>query len=148
MTPRFLFTLASAALALAPLAPRAAEGEKPAKPDAQATAETPEKGKRKGNAGRMPFRGKIKSVDAAKMTITLGGQEKDRVIHVTSETRIMMAGKPATFGDIKAGEEVGGQGRKREDGDVEALSLRVGPRPDNAGAKKKAPAGTPATPEP
>jgi hypothetical protein len=77
-------------------------------------------------------------VDDAKKTVTLGGREKDRVIHVTSETRLMKGGKPATFADIKAGEEVGGQGKKRADGDVDALSLRVGPRPDApAGAAKK-----------
>lgn len=143
MTPRFLLTLLAAALALAPLAPRAADD---AKPETKPAAEAPEKAKRKGNADRMPFRGKIKSVDAAKMTVTLGGQEKDRVIHVTSETRIMMAGKPAVFGDIKPGEEVGGQGKKRDDGEVEAISLRVGPRPETAGAKKKTPAEKPAAP--
>lgn len=144
MTPRILLTLLAAALALAPLAPRAADD---AKPEAGPATEAPEKAKKKGSTNRLPFRGKIKSVDAAKMTITLAGQEKDRVVHITSETRIMMAGKPAVFGDIKPGEEVGGQGRKRENGDLEATSLRVGPRPETAGAKKKAPAGKPAAPE-
>ncbi|MFN0068863.1 MAG: hypothetical protein ACKVYV_14655 [Limisphaerales bacterium] len=144
MILRVHLTLLAAALALAPLAPRAADD---AKPETQTSAETPEKAKKKGNSDRLPFRGKIKSVDAAKMTITLAGQEKDRVVHVTSQTKIVMAGKPAVFGDIKAGEEVGGQGKKRENGELEATSLRVGPRPEAAGAKKKAPAEKPAEPE-
>ncbi|MEW6305459.1 MAG: hypothetical protein AB1705_18435 [Verrucomicrobiota bacterium] len=81
-----------------------------------------------------PFNGKIKSSDSAAMTITVAGKEKDRVIHVTSSTRIMKEGKPATFGDAKAGEDIGGQVKKSADGKEEAVSLRFGPRPE--GAKK------------
>jgi hypothetical protein len=84
----------------------------------------------------IPFHGKISAVDKTAKTITLEGKEKGRLIHITSETRIMKAGKPATFDDATVGEEVGGRYHKVSD-KLEALSLRIGPRPEGTPKAKK-----------
>ena len=79
-----------------------------------------------------PFKGKITAADKTAQTITVGKQ----TYNVTSRTRFMKDGKPATFDDAKVGEEVGGQARK--DGDkLNLVSLRIGPKPEDAGEKKK-----------
>lgn len=133
--PPFLSLAAVAALAFAsPGRPvRAADTPAPAAAPGAAKKKAPE---------RLPFRGTVKATDDVAMTVTLGGQQRDRVFHLTSESRITKAGQPAVFGDIKPGEEVAGQYRRRENGELEILSLRVGPRPEAAPpAKKKSPAG-------
>lgn len=81
----------------------------------------------------IPFRGKIASVDTQAKTIKIG----ERVFHVTADTRIMKAGKPATLDDASAGEEVGGQYREGADKKLNVVSLRIGPRPDAATSPKK-----------
>lgn len=129
-----------AALTLAPLGLPARAADTPAPAEA-----APDAGKKKAS-DRLPFRGTIKSTDAVAMTITLGSQQRDRVFHLTSESRITKAGEPAVFGDIKPGEEVGGQYRRRGNGEMEVLSLRVGPRPEAAPSAKKKTATRPAPP--
>ena len=84
--------------------------------------------------GVIPFRGKLASVDKSAKTITVG----ERTFQITSETRIMKAGKPATLDDAVAGEEVGGQYKKAEDGKLVAGMVRFGPKPEGeSGGKKK-----------
>lgn len=78
----------------------------------------------------IPFAGKLGAVDKAAMSITLDGKNKKRTILVTPQTRILKAGKPATLEDAVIGEEVGGQAVKNADGQEEAVSLRVGPKPE------------------
>lgn len=118
-------------LALAPLGLPARAADTPAP-----VGVAPDAGKKKA-AERLPFRGTIKATDAVAMTVTLGGQQRDRVFHLTSESRITRAGQPAVFGDLKPGEEVGGQYRRRENGELEIVSLRVGPRAEAAPPAKK-----------
>lgn len=84
-----------------------------------------------------PFRGTLKAVDRDGMTLTLAGKEKDRVIHVTSQTRFTKDGKPAVLGDGVVGEEVAGAARKTEDGRTEAVSVRFGPAPQKEGSAAK-----------
>jgi hypothetical protein len=85
---------------------------------------------------RVPFRGKINAVDKLGMTVTLDGKEKKRVIHITPQTRIAKAGKPAKLEDAVIGEEVGGQAIRSTNGKEEAVSLRIGPKPDAKGKGK------------
>jgi len=73
-----------------------------------------------------PFHGKISAVDMTAKTITVG----ERIFQVTSSTKIMKAGKPATLDEATVGEEVGGLYKKAEDGKLELLSLRLGPKPE------------------
>src|SRR5262249_1010429 len=84
----------------------------------------------------MPFHGKLTAVDTNAKTVSLHGKDKDRVFQVTSKTRIMKAGKPATFEDLKVGDEVGGFARE-VDGKLELVSLRVGAKPVDPSAKPK-----------
>ena len=78
----------------------------------------------------MPFHGKITAVDVATKVITVG----ERKFQVTSDTRLMKAGKPATFGDATVGEDVGGAYRE-VGGTMTLTSLRIGPKPE--GKKEK-----------
>lgn len=63
------------------------------------------------------------------MTLTLAGKEKDRVIHITSQTRFTKGGKPAVLADGVPGEEVAGSARKEADGRTVAVTVRFGPPP-------------------
>lgn len=86
----------------------------------------------------IPFNGKINEIDKAAKTISIG-KEKKRTIQVTDSTKITKSGKAATLEDASVGDEVGGTYRDNA-GKLEAVSLRVGPKPEaepKAAAKKK-----------
>jgi hypothetical protein len=87
--------------------------------------------------GGHPFHGKLAAVDKDAKTIKIGESTYD----ITSNTRIMKAGKPATLDDGVVGEDVSGYSRD-EDGKKVATRVYFGPRPE-----KKAPPAT-ATPAP
>jgi hypothetical protein len=78
----------------------------------------------------LPFHGKIAAVDKIAMTITLEGKEAQRVLQITSETRFTKDGKPATLDDAVVGEQIAGSYKKTDDGKMEALSVRLGPKPE------------------
>src|SRR5438046_10198290 len=59
---------------------------------------------KKPNARPIPFHGKLKAIDSAAKTISVGEQ----TIQVTSETKIMKTGKPATLADAAVGADVAG----------------------------------------
>jgi hypothetical protein len=82
-------------------------------------------------ARAVPFRGKIDAVDKQAKTFKIN----DRTFNVTSDTRIMKAGKPGTFDDVKVGEDASGNYREAADKKLNVVSLRVGPRPDAPAAK-------------
>lgn len=88
---------------------------------------------------KIPFHGKLAAVDKAAMTITLEGKESRRVFQITADTRLTKLGKPATLEDAVTGEDVGGLYRKTEDGRLEAVSVRFGPKPEGEkpGRKEK-----------
>ena len=76
-----------------------------------------------------PFRGKLKSVNKDALTLTLAGKEKDRVFHVTADTKFVRDGKAVALGDGVEGEEVAGYARNEADGKALALSVRFGAAP-------------------
>lgn len=90
-----------------------------------AAADEAKKDKPKG----MPFSGKINEIDKAAKTINIG-KEKKRTISITAQTKIMKDGKTATLEDATVGEMVGGFARESADGKLEALSLRIGAKPE------------------
>lgn len=90
-----------------------------------AAAEEAKKDKPKG----MPFNGKINAIDQAAKTINIG-QEKKRTISITAQTKIMKDGKPATLADATVGEMAGGFARENAEGKLEAVSLRIGAKPE------------------
>ena len=76
-----------------------------------------------------PFRGKLKSVNKEALTLTLAGKEKDRVFHVTADTKFVRDGKAVALGDGVEGEEGAGYARNDADGKAQALSVRFGSAP-------------------
>lgn len=95
--------------------------------------------KKEQAAKTRPFNGVIKAVDQSAKTITLEG-EKAQTFSVTSETKIMKAGKPATLADLAVGDKVGGRAKETADGKWEALTI-------NAGTKAVKSEGTKPKPE-
>lgn len=136
------------------VAPPTLGTQPPPTPETNPPAESPKKPtKKKPASNTLPFRGKVESVDAKAMTITLAGKEKQRVFNVTSKTRLEKDGKPATFADIKAGDDTRGSYAKGKDGD-NLIRAVFGPAPapvekKETGEKKpKKPAkAEPAAPE-
>ena len=118
---KLIISILIAAFAATAALPVMAADEKPAKKEAAPAARA------------VPFRGKIAAVDKSAKTIKVG----ERTFHVTSDTRIVKAGKPATLDDATVGEDVGGAYRESEDKKMNLVSLRVGARPE--APKKDAP---------
>ena len=79
----------------------------------------------------IPFKGKLGAVDLVNKTITLDEKTK-RTFQVTSDTKIMKAGKPATLEDAVVGEDVGGRYTKGDDGKLVLKSVRFGAKPEPA----------------
>lgn len=77
----------------------------------------------------IPFRGKINEIDKTAKTITIG-KEKKRTLHITDKTMIKKDGKKATLEDAAVGEDVGGTYRESAAGKLEAVSLRIGQKPE------------------
>ncbi|MSU64046.1 MAG: hypothetical protein EXS31_16910 [Pedosphaera sp.] len=109
-----------------PLSAAEKEAAAPAKGDAAPVAASLK-------SNHIPFHGKLGAVDAKAMTITIDGKEKKRVIHVAMHAKITKAGGAAKLEDAVVGEEVRGQLLKT-DGKEEAISLRLGAKPE---AKEK-----------
>ena len=101
-------------------------------------------GEKKGAAG-IPYSGKTTAVDKAGKTFTI---PKDRVIAVTATTKIQKGGKPAMLDDLAVGEEVAGQYKKGEGDKLEALSIRIGPKPEGEAKKGEPKKGEPKKGEP
>ena len=95
--------------------PAAAAGESPAKA-----------------ARPIPFRGMIASVDQTAKTFTIAGKDKSRVFQVTDKTTVTKNGASATMTDIQANEQVSGSYWKKDDGALEAKTVKIG----GAGEKK------------
>lgn len=95
-----------------------------------------------------PFRGKLKAVSNDARTFTLAGKDRDRVFHVTSDTKLVRDGKVATLADGVIGEEVAGYARNESGGRAQALTVRFGqaPVPDpQKTPTRKAPKSSPAS---
>jgi hypothetical protein len=86
----------------------------------------------------IPFRGKISSVDAKAKTFSIAGKEQTRVIKITDQTKITKQGAEATMKDVVADEEVRGSYWKKEDGSLEARSVKLGPLTAEEMAKHEA----------
>jgi hypothetical protein len=88
------------------------------------TAKKAPAAKKPGN-DQLPFRGKVKSVDNNAKTLSVGNE----TFQITSETKIIKMGKPATLADGEEGEQVAGSYKKEADGKLNAVSIRFGPKP-------------------
>jgi hypothetical protein len=100
---------------------------------------------------KIPFHGKLKSVDATAQSITIAGKTKDRVFFLTPETRITDgSGAASTLAAAVIGEDVGGSYTKDATGKMTLGSVRLGAKTGaKAAAAAAAPvAATPPTPTP
>jgi len=77
------------------------------------------------------YRGKVASVDATAKTFTVGS----RTIKVIDDTKITKQGATATMSDIVADEDVRGSYWKKEDGSLEAKSVKLGAMTEEEKAK-------------
>jgi Cu/Ag efflux protein CusF len=73
----------------------------------------------------LPFHGKVKSIDNSAKTISLVKE----TLQITSDTKILKMGKPATLTDLEVGDNVAGSYKKEADGKLSVISLRIGPKP-------------------
>ncbi len=91
--------------------------------DKKADKEKPAKKKREF----LPFRGKIKAVDAEKNTISLNAAKgkPDRVFTLAKEAKLTLDGKEAKLADIKEGMYVGGSYKRISKTETEARTVNV-----------------------
>ena len=82
-------------------------------------------------SGVLPFHGKLKAVDVAAGTVSIG----TRTFEINSSTIIIKNGKPATLADGVVGDETGGAYKKTEDGKLVITKLRFGPKTPAESAK-------------
>jgi hypothetical protein len=129
-----IITLSLLAAAIA-VAPSKAQGQETEKGKPAVEKKEPPKGEKK--KGVPPLVGKLAAVDKTAKTITIG----QSTVQITSETKIEKAGKPATLDDAVVGEEAMVRYKKTEDGKMEAIVVRLGPKPakpeGEAGGEKK-----------
>ena len=124
ITKLSLLVLTAAAFASFP-----AHGQTNAPPSTTNTAPAPRRPRPPG------FNGKIASIDATAMTLTVTNRTGEFKVKVTSTTRISKDRQPAVFADAKEGLNVAGAGKKLDDGSWEATTLRIttmSPRPPAA----------------
>lgn len=119
-----LFALVAAALIAVPSAVLAGDST-------NAPSATPPAGAKKH--GALPFHGSVTAVDTAAMTVTIAS----KAYNVTSETKIMKDGKPATLADITVGEKITGQYKKGDAGKLDATVIHIGGKADKADKKAK-----------
>jgi hypothetical protein len=101
----------------------------------------------------IPFRGDATAVDQSAKTFTIAGKEHSRVFKVTDATKITKDDKEATFAELTENEKVTGSYWKKDDGTLEAKSLKIGGKMEEKPAaspapkkSKKSDAGTAASP--
>ena len=129
LKPAFTSLIVATLLGFAISLPAADEKPAPAKPEAPAPPRPPRLGK--------PYGGAISAVDKTAKTVTVKKKDSEKTFSITSASKIMKAGKPATLEDAMVGEDAGVFYKDSEDGKAEALSLRLGAKPEKPGAEKK-----------
>lgn len=100
------------------------KGEFGAARDGEKIDKVEQKPKAKNGARTYPFYGTLDSVDAKEKTVTLRGKAKNRVILLTSATRVQMNGANAKIEELVPGERVSGSVRKNAEGKEEAVTIR------------------------
>lgn len=95
---------------------------------------------------KIPFHGKLQSVDTTAQTVTLESKKGPRVFHVTPDTKITDgAGNPTTLVSAVVGEDTGGSYTKDASGNMMLNSLRLGAKTGSKEAAAPAAAPTKAT---
>lgn len=63
------------------------------------------------------LRGSVKAVDVKAVTFTVGGKDKEHVVHVSSASRYTRNGKPATISEVTVGDTFSGRIKKNKAGE-------------------------------
>ena len=124
--------LLAAAIAVLPAQLLAQSTNKPGT-EKKSDAEKKESAKGERKPSAHPFHGKLAAVDKAARTITVGKS----TYHITSDSKISKAGKPATLEDGVVGEPVSGYVKPTDDLRLVAVTVHFGPRPEAKGTEKK-----------
>ena len=74
---------------------------------------------------RYPYHGTLDLADPEGRSITLAGKKKPRVILITSSTNITRDGRRVSLKEVIKGEKVSGSVIKNEEGQEQALTLRL-----------------------
>jgi hypothetical protein len=118
-------TLFAAAIMAAPTPSRAQDAmstNAPAVSDQTAVPATNAPAKKIKKHDRLVFNGKLVAVDTNAMTLTVGA----RTFEITSDTKIVKDGSPATLSDGVVGEMAVGSYKKAPDDKLDALTVRFG----------------------
>lgn len=139
-----LFTLISTAVLAFGLPAHSRGAEAPASPAAPAApakaaeaadgeeADSPQAGPTRA----LPYHGDVAAVDAASRTFTFKNKDgKERVFRVSDTTSIMAGGAKADFSAITMGAYATGQYSKAADGKLEAISVKIAPKPEKKESK-------------
>jgi len=129
----FLSLLLVAAVALA--APGSVSAKEKKSPSPAATAAASPAGSAATKKPRsIPYHGKVASVDTAARTFMVGA----RKFTVTNNTKITKDGAEAMMSDITAGEQMSGSYWKKDDGTLEARSVKLGEKKMESSSSTKA----------
>ena len=129
----FLSFLLVAAVALAAPGSVSAKEKKSPSPAATAAASPADSAAMK-KPRSIPYHGKVASVDAAARTFMVGA----RKFTVTDKTKITKDGTEARLSDITAGEQLSGSYWKKDDGTLEARSVKLGEKKMESSSSTKA----------
>ena len=89
------------------------------------------------SAKALPFHGKISAVDQTAKTFSIAGKEATRVFKIVEVTVITKDGNPGTMADVAENEDVRGSYWKREDGSLEAKTVKLGQKSESEMGKSK-----------
>ena len=135
--PFLSFLLVPAVALSAPGSVSAKEKESPSPAATAATSPAASAAMKKPHS--IPYHGKVASVDSAAKTFTVGA----RKFAMTDNTKITKDGAEATMSDIAAGEQVSGSYWKKDDGTLEARSVKLGEKKmESSSQKKESPSGS------
>lgn len=75
----------------------------------------------------LPFRSVVHSIDEEHRAYFRMGKTRLRRVHIQPDTRFLLAsGEPATAEDLRVGIDIRGSYRKRDDGDYDAVTIKIG----------------------
>ena len=89
-----------------------------------------------GAPKKQPFGGTLSAVDKTAMTLSVKKKESEKTYQITSASKFTKGGKPATLDDGVVGEPCGGSYIKTDDGKLEVVNIRFGPKPEKTDSKK------------
>ncbi|MEA3210238.1 MAG: hypothetical protein QOE70_3295 [Chthoniobacter sp.] len=124
----------------------APEAKKAEPPPAAKKAEEKPAAKEEAKAGKaVPYHGDVASVDTSAKSFTFKNKAgTERVFGVNDKTEITKDGTKADFAAITVGAYATGQYIKGADGKLEAVSVKIAPKPAKKAADEKKPEEKPA----